>query len=317
MPKISVIMPMYNTKPERFKIAIQLFGHLRTYKKCFPALKKHLLNKYNCDIFIHTWDTIDHNTKTWHKNKCKNAIEKVNKNEIVSLYHPKTIKIEKQISNNLGVLTANNRQISILGITSMFYSMQQVNELRRQYEIENSVKYDFVICLRPDILLLEDFNIENFIKKYETSELEQTVFHAGNCIADNFDFQWMGGEDTLFFTKPEASNKIFKKLENFTHYLKENLKISYGPEYFLVQAENDKNLKPVLLKYFFGTHYYILRPFSWKNFRRQLISLKIKKGKVLISFLTNVKCFSFSLNISFFGSLNICFQLGRKKYGIS
>ena len=70
------------------KIAIQLFGHLRTYKKCLPALKKHLLNKYDCDIFMHTWDTYNHNTKTWHKNKSKNLQNKVNQDEmeLVLLY---------------------------------------------------------------------------------------------------------------------------------------------------------------------------------------------------------------------------------------
>jgi hypothetical protein len=40
------------------KIAVQLFGHLRTYKKCFPALKKHLLSKYDCDIFIHSFSPV-------------------------------------------------------------------------------------------------------------------------------------------------------------------------------------------------------------------------------------------------------------------
>lgn len=48
-------------------IAIQLFGHLRTYEKLAPYFIKNVVNEnaldgYKIDIFIHTWDELDHNT---------------------------------------------------------------------------------------------------------------------------------------------------------------------------------------------------------------------------------------------------------------
>lgn len=36
---------------KNFKVAVQLFGHLRTYKECYQSLKEHLLDKYDCDVF--------------------------------------------------------------------------------------------------------------------------------------------------------------------------------------------------------------------------------------------------------------------------
>ena len=53
------------------KIAVCFFGHLRTFKRCAPYIKKNLLNHYDCDLFMHTWSEYNHNTKTWHDNKCK------------------------------------------------------------------------------------------------------------------------------------------------------------------------------------------------------------------------------------------------------
>ena len=39
----------------QLKIAVQLFGHFRTFEKCAQALKENLLDRYDCDVFIHTW----------------------------------------------------------------------------------------------------------------------------------------------------------------------------------------------------------------------------------------------------------------------
>ena len=80
------------------KIAVQIFGHLRTFKECFPFLKKNLLDKYDCDVFMHTWDTIDHSTKTWHNNFMPNTNDNVEliKEDLISLYKIKKLKIEHQ-----------------------------------------------------------------------------------------------------------------------------------------------------------------------------------------------------------------------------
>ena len=36
-------------------IALCISGQMRTYEKCFPSIKKYLLEPYQPDIFIHTW----------------------------------------------------------------------------------------------------------------------------------------------------------------------------------------------------------------------------------------------------------------------
>jgi len=294
------------------KVAVQLYGHLRTYKKCFSSLKRHLLDKHDCDIFVHTWDTVDHNTPTWHKYCSENAIKKIEEKEIISLYHPKLLKIETQLPKDLGVLTANKNQISVFGIQSMFYSMKSVNDLRQKYEKDKNIQYDFVIFIRPDILLLGDFNIENFIKNYTQKELITRVFHAGKLKASNFDFEWIVGEDVLFFLKSQAANSLFSDLSNLCRCTQNQSVIPYGPEYFLIQEEERMGLKPVLLRYSWGQHFDILRSFSWRILRRQLISIRLRRKKLKIILLPFFNYISLRWEFSLFGFV-VCFLIGRKR----
>ena len=294
------------------KIAVQLYGHLRTYKSCFSALKRHLLDKYDCDIFMHTWDTVDHNTPTWHEYCSQNAMKKIEEKEIIPLYHPKLLKIENQPLKDLGVLIANKNQISIFGIQSMFYSMKSVNGLRQKYEKDKNIQYDFVIFIRPDILLLEDFDIESFIKNYTQKELTARVFHAGKLRATNFDFEWIVGEDTLFFLKPQAADSLFSDLDNLYRYSREQPVIPYGPEYFLIQEEEKRNLKPVLLQYFWEQPFDSLRFFSWRILRRQVISIRLREKKLKISLLSFFNYIFLRWEFSLFGFV-VCFLIGRER----
>lgn len=39
------------------RVAVCMSGHMRSYDKCFPPLEKYLLGKYQCDLFLATWNT--------------------------------------------------------------------------------------------------------------------------------------------------------------------------------------------------------------------------------------------------------------------
>ena len=83
---------------ENLKIAIQFFGHLRTFEKCAPSVKKHLLTKFDCDVFMHTWSETEHSTQTWHNSKSKvNNVNEAILNKIEEVYLPKMSVIEKQV----------------------------------------------------------------------------------------------------------------------------------------------------------------------------------------------------------------------------
>ena len=75
---------------QNIKIAVQFFGHLRTFEKCAPSIQQHILSKFDCDVFMHTWSDTEHSTQTWHNSKSK--ISKVNEKileKITRAYNPK------------------------------------------------------------------------------------------------------------------------------------------------------------------------------------------------------------------------------------
>ena len=60
------------------KIAIQLFGHLRTYRKTFGSFKRFLVDANvndgdQVDIFMHCWDQIEAVDLTWHNENASHA----------------------------------------------------------------------------------------------------------------------------------------------------------------------------------------------------------------------------------------------------
>lgn len=56
------------------KIALHLFGHLRTFKECLPTFNQFLIQNHECDVFMHTWDETDRKTESWYKNTDRNIV---------------------------------------------------------------------------------------------------------------------------------------------------------------------------------------------------------------------------------------------------
>ena len=47
------------------RIALCLSGHVRTFERTFPGLKRHLLEPHDPDVFIHTWSVVGHQNTSW------------------------------------------------------------------------------------------------------------------------------------------------------------------------------------------------------------------------------------------------------------
>lgn len=154
------------------KIAVQLFGHMRTFRDCAPYLKKHLLELYDCDVFIHTWEYENHNDSTWHSNARGVTANKTDEELLCELYFPTSYLIEPSKSFLMnGVYGSDaNSSVSLKGIQSMLYSVFKVNQLRLVYQEQTQQQYDYVVVLRPDVLLLEPLEINSFSDMFAFSE---------------------------------------------------------------------------------------------------------------------------------------------------
>jgi hypothetical protein len=141
------------------KVALIMYGHLRTYKKCYKNLKVNLLDVYNPDVFIHTWDETEARTISWHNRHTDiKQLSEADIKEISDMYKPSRMLIQKQEPVENDITTPNNA-ISSKGQEYMLYSLWAANEMKKSYEKDNGFKYDLVIKIRPDIMLLSPMKL--------------------------------------------------------------------------------------------------------------------------------------------------------------
>lgn len=167
---------------------------------CYQKIKKHLLDKNNVDIFLHSWET----------NYERELIEK---------YNPKLHIIEKQIyfsKSDIGKLPENNKRVQ--AHFSKWYSIKKAMELKQEYEKQNNFKYDFVLQSRFDLVWLVDVLFDNF---------DKNKFYIPKTSKGGHPWGWPNGwcnneiGDLFFFSSSENMDKFSKLYDNINQYLDE------------------------------------------------------------------------------------------------
>lgn len=131
---------MYNKK-----IAIQLYGHLRTFEQTAQTLYMYIIDAnpdIEFDIFIYTWDEIDSVQQMPHYEKRESfagkSLTEEQLNKIQELYHPKKISIEHQIEltpKQKAIVTSSNYDIKLATVfRNISHTFCSVNFLRQEYE---------------------------------------------------------------------------------------------------------------------------------------------------------------------------------------
>lgn len=165
------------------KIAVILTGNLRSYYITFRNLENYLLQPYNCDVYITTYDkqfnikgggNIKEEivTRTNVQNiygKYLKHLEIVPQDTFVEQYSK--IKDKKyKFDNEL------NRLFTIEKLSMMAYDI-----FRGECE-RNNRKYDIIVKMRPDVLLHERFNIDLTITN---NRIVVPSRDSGGCFNDH------------------------------------------------------------------------------------------------------------------------------------
>ena len=206
------------------KIALCLSGQPRIVSTALHSLQSNLIEINECDVFIHTWCN----------NKHKERIEGDYRNEwsfndypiLLQQLKPKSILIEEQFDfiNTYKIpdwccnCTAQNSQ-------SMFYSIKQSNELKKQYEIKNNFEYDYVIRSRMDCWFRSSLDVSVFDKNH---------IHVSNTV------HGLGFNDFFAIGNSKNMDKYSSTFDNLQHLssvcefnnellLAENLKLNNVP----------------------------------------------------------------------------------------
>jgi hypothetical protein len=137
------------SKNSSLKLALCLSGQARSLFQAKKYIQKNLLDPYNVDVFCHTW-------------KPQGGILQMKLFEDINfIYDPIYLAYDMPIpaTTNSDMFVPNASHPANF-CTSMFYSIYKANDLRIKQQLQNSVKYDFVIRSRFDLALNKviDFN---------------------------------------------------------------------------------------------------------------------------------------------------------------
>lgn len=159
------------------KIAVCLSGHYRTHDTTFLNSYEKLYSKYDCDVFLHTWningsrinfkndeEAIEDLTPlVWTSKQLK---QKFNFKAVViedyKQLHQKFLndsKLAREKRNNIQALK-NRRAVHLY---SMWYKALKCYQMMELYAKQTNTKYDIVIKTRPDLLLF-DSNIQTTLQ---------------------------------------------------------------------------------------------------------------------------------------------------------
>ena len=217
-------------------------GEVLHPKNAFEWYKKHLLDHYDVDVFIHTWskeheDLIKstYNPKSMlaepqemfegvdYKNYGFNNLEDIIKDEGNKIVYDSRKELGE---NDEQIIEYFNKLI--FRTNSRFLSTKKSINLKKKYEEKNNFKYDFVISSRFDLILLNKINFNN---------LDSNTFYANyREVRVDIDKAFF---DLLFYGDSEIMDKFGDLYDNIfnldirppwacrSHI--ENLKINHKP----------------------------------------------------------------------------------------
>lgn len=135
------------------RACVLLSGQIRNNKDVYMSIKKNLIDVYNADVFISTWNPTSGDDSTI--------------NELVSNYNPVSLEVE---SYDLDFSKTFKRMVSPhewkspgsetnpVSVFSMYYKIMRANRLKEAYERFNGFTYDIVIRTRFDLSIDSPLN---------------------------------------------------------------------------------------------------------------------------------------------------------------
>jgi hypothetical protein len=223
------------------KIAICLSGQSRVIEYVIPSILAFFSGGYEFDFFCHTWN---YNT---YKRKLENPnigqfpcwwegdveIDPVEVGNIISRLNPK-----KYVIHGKEVL-GDHRFVW----DSLTYSMMYANHLKKQYEIENNFRYDFVLKTRYDTIF--DPNKKFVLNRHADRDnyLDLYCVHDGRM---NYEYNRINTSDTIIYGSSMAMD-IVSDLYRKIWIMKRNERADdnerLGPGSSISDLAEDRNLR--------------------------------------------------------------------------
>jgi len=184
------------------KTAVVLTGHMRCWQEAYPSIKEQLIDRYNADVFIATWDNLGYWTSPENDPENRGIHSEsppLNISEVVQAYQPKIISVynqefmtplfdEKVKQYELDKISV---QIRPRNIVSQFWIQQQGIYSLLSFD---SPRYKYVIRLRPDLVFLGQLPKFDVERTYVINHPNHEGKGVGDMfMASSFDDAWIYG----------------------------------------------------------------------------------------------------------------------------
>jgi hypothetical protein len=140
------------------KVAIVRTGHMRCWKQVYPNFKQRLIDRYNPDIFIETWE----DEAYWDPHSQHGIVKdapKVNFDELRNTYRPIAMRFDSyekyQNSFEERAKQYSNFYHVPKNIISMLFKLGRGILMLEDYMFLTGKTYDLVIRIRPDLVFNE------------------------------------------------------------------------------------------------------------------------------------------------------------------
>lgn len=231
------------------KVAVILTGHSRDYNKTFDLLNKNVLEKYNADLFINTWD-INQSSPDRSINVSFNLPNKsIDVNVLIEKYGNNLKKYnienwENYKNNRFPPIKFLDRENDVFKVNerAIEHGSYWVERLRDQWWmiqrgwnlIENPFDYDVIFRTRFDLNLE---NIQFKKAKFVVPKSEVEFYKIGTHWSDHMAY---GEPDSM-----EKYCNMFDHIENL--YNESNIDISHAEQMSEFYMRNYKNKSEVFI----------------------------------------------------------------------
>ena len=231
-----------NFNNKNYRVALCISGAVRNKEIFCNSIIEKIVKPYNPDIFICVYD---------------------GNNPIESKYLYDTLKPVTMMVHNKKPQKIENKDF-LENSVSMFEKIYLCNELKKEHENKHNFKYDAVIRIRPDLIIMSDFKIDFnnlnknnlFIPRWRFSgyvikgSITDQLFYGSSNTIDKVVNLYKDLENQS--DKCIAPEFIFKKYINnlyinFTYFYLEYIIIDY---YDLIKLKINKNTFNNATKFF-------------------------------------------------------------------
>ncbi|EPV1347527.1 capsular biosynthesis protein [Campylobacter jejuni] len=263
-------------KKNKYRVAVLFYGHARTFKQTYDSFKNNILDvnkEIDIDIFIHTWDELEHlDLRHQYKKDLRIAGKPLTQEDINFLknkYKPLKIKIDKQLTFSESQINYIKKkgfnEKSYIANYNISYSISESNRLKNM----SQNKYDLIIMTRLDIMFLKPLKLfealENSCKNkidflnFSATDFNNVVFYT-YMQSDNMELfrnqnRYITGIDLFLI----AGNKAIEYISNWHNKVLNYHPMGVGPERWITKQIKDYNLNLQLMYYSKPDCYIIFR----------------------------------------------------------